>query len=67
MPRELRPELEEAYRTVVRDRASPGRQAYRARLDERIRRARERHGSGGAAPWEGGGAAEPGAPQLALF
>lgn len=66
--RELRPDLVEAYRTVVRDRASPKRQAYRARLDERIRRARERHGFPAGAPWEGGAApAEAEPQQLALF
>jgi DNA repair photolyase len=65
--RELRPDLVEAYRTVVRDRGSPRREAYRRRLDARIRRARERHGYTGQAPWEGGSTGAPAAPQLSLL
>jgi DNA repair photolyase len=63
--RELRPELEDAYRTVVRDRKSPKRDVYRARLDERIRRARERHGFAGGRSWEG--PPPRGEPQLELL
>lgn len=63
--RELRPELVDAYRTVVRDRGSPRRDAYRARLDERIRRAREKHGFAGGRAWED--PSPEGDPQLALL
>lgn len=63
--RELRPDLVDAYRTVVRERGSPKRDAYRARLDERIRRARERHGFAGGRAWEGPPPERE--PQLALL
>ncbi|HEV2149820.1 MAG TPA: radical SAM protein [Longimicrobiaceae bacterium] len=65
--RELRPDLVDAYRTVVRDRRSPKREAYRRRLDERIRGARERHGFTGPVPWEYGASPEPEPQQLALL
>lgn len=42
--RRLRPELVEPYETVIRAKRSPRKAAYRKRLDERIARARARHG-----------------------
>lgn len=63
--RELRPELVEAYEEVVRARRSAKKRAYRRRLDERIRRARERHGfAGKRRSAERAPAPEP---QLSLF
>ena len=63
--RELRPELEEAYRTIIRGRSSPRKREYRRRLEERIRRARERHGYGGTSRM--GGAPRVPEAQLSLL
>ena len=46
--RELRPDLEEPYQRIIRGRASPKKEEYRRRLEERIHRAKERHGFGGS-------------------
>lgn len=45
--RRLRPDLVDAYETIVRAKRSPKKAAYRKKLDERIARARARHGFGG--------------------
>jgi DNA repair photolyase len=63
--RELRPELVGPYEAIIRTRRSPRKTEYRRRLEERIRRARERHGFAGSAPI-GGRAPAPEA-QLALL
>lgn len=56
---ELRPDLVDAYEGIIRDRKSPRREAYRRRLDERIRRARERHGFAGTMRLDGAPAPDP--------
>ncbi|HET6763528.1 MAG TPA: radical SAM protein, partial [Longimicrobiaceae bacterium] len=42
--RALRPDLVDAYQTIVRRRASPQKRRYKAKLDARIARCRARHG-----------------------
>jgi DNA repair photolyase len=44
--RTLRPDLVDAYQSIVRRPASPLKQRYREKLDARIERCRERHGFG---------------------
>ncbi|MDB4951406.1 MAG: Radical domain protein [Gemmatimonadetes bacterium] len=45
--RALRPDLVEAYQTIIRRRANPQKARYREKLDARIARCKERHGFGG--------------------
>jgi DNA repair photolyase len=44
--RTLRPDLVEAYQTIIRRKASPLKQRYRDKLNARIARCRDRHGFG---------------------
>jgi DNA repair photolyase len=63
--RALRPELVGPYEEIIRKRRSPRKREYRRRLEERIRRARERHGFAGN-PRIGGRAPAP-ETQLSLL
>jgi DNA repair photolyase len=46
--RELRPDLVDAYQTIIRRRANPQKKRYKEKLDARIARCRARHGYDGS-------------------